>query len=86
MARLLDLNLNISENYQKLCTNVTERMVALSNEKIAIQGRFTIVLSGGLTPKGIYQCMARVSYRKKFLWAKIHYQNIYPIQTKKGSL
>ena len=76
MARFLEATqfiLNVSENYQKLCENVTERILAFSNEKIAIQGRFTIVLSGGLTPKGIYQCMARASYVKKFQWEKIHF-------------
>ena len=55
MARFLEANqfiLNVSENYQELCENVTERILAFSNEKIAIQGRFTIVLSGGLTPRG----------------------------------
>jgi len=65
--------LNISENYQDLCENVTEKILAFSNEKIAIQQRCTIVLSGGLTPKGIYQCMARASFRKKFQWEKIHF-------------
>ena len=76
MARFLENTqfiLNVSESYQKLCENVTERILAFSNEKIAVQGRFTIVLSGGLTPKGIYQCMARSSFRKKFQWEKIHF-------------
>ena len=76
MARFLEANqfiLNISENYQELCENVTERILAFSNEKISIQGRFTIVLSGGLTPKGVYQCMARASYAKKFQWEKIYF-------------
>ena len=63
MARLLDANqfmLNISENYQELCENVTERILAFSNEKIAIQGIFTLVLSGGLTPKGIPKLPVRI--------------------------
>ena len=76
MARFLETNqfiLNISENYQELCDNVTERILAFSNEKIAIQGRFTIVLSGGSTPKGIYRCMVMQPYRKMFQWEKIHF-------------
>ena len=76
MARFLETNqfiLNISENYQELYDNVTERILAFSNEKITIQGRFTIVLSGGLTPKGIYRCMVMQPYRKMFQWEKIHF-------------
>ena len=65
--------LNISENYQEVCKKVTEKILAFSNEKIAIQQRFTIVLSGDLELMGVYQLMARAPYRDKFQWKKIHF-------------
>ncbi len=34
--------------------------------------RFTIALSGGETPKRLYQYLALAAYREKFDWSKIH--------------
>jgi 6-phosphogluconolactonase len=65
--------INIAGNYEDLCEKVTQEILGLSNKKIALQGQFSVVLSGGSTPKGIYQCMASPSYRNKFRWDKIHF-------------
>jgi 6-phosphogluconolactonase len=65
--------INISDNYEDLCEKVTQEILALSNKKIEAQDKFTIALSGGSTPKEIYQCMAGTSYRNKFRWEKIHF-------------
>jgi 6-phosphogluconolactonase len=65
--------LKILDDYQRLCEDVTQEILRLSNKKISKQDRFTIVLSGGLTPKGIYQRMAGTDYRDKFRWEKIHF-------------
>jgi 6-phosphogluconolactonase len=65
--------LNIAENYEELCQKAAQGILDFSNKKIAAQGRFSMVLSGGSTPKGIYQCMAGASYRNKFQWEKMHF-------------
>jgi 6-phosphogluconolactonase len=65
--------INISANYEDLCGKVTQEILDLSNKKIALQNQFSIVLSGGSTPKGIYQCMASPLYRNKFRWEKMHF-------------
>ncbi len=62
----------VTGSYEDLCAKVTSEILNLSEEKIALNGRFTIVLSGGSTPRGIYQYMAS-SYRDKFQWEKIHF-------------
>ncbi|HEY5391498.1 MAG TPA: 6-phosphogluconolactonase, partial [Hanamia sp.] len=63
---------NIADNYEDFCKKVTQEILTFSNERIEIQNEFTIVLSGGATPKGVYQCMASDFYRNKFKWEKIH--------------
>ncbi len=65
--------INIAGNYGEFCAKVTEEILNLSNKRIGTKNCFTIVLSGGSTPKGIYQCMASPSYRNKFRWDKIHF-------------
>ena len=65
--------INIVANYEDLCEKVTQEILDLSNKKIALQNQFSIVLSGGSTPKGIYQCMAGPLYRNKFRWEKMHF-------------
>lgn len=65
--------INITANYEELGEKVTQEILDFSNKKIALQNQFSIVLSGGSTPKGVYQCMARPFYRNKFRWEKIHF-------------
>jgi 6-phosphogluconolactonase len=64
--------IDIAGSYEDLCEKVTQEILVHSNTKIALQNRFNMVLSGGSTPKGIYQCMSGPSYRNKFRWEKIH--------------
>jgi 6-phosphogluconolactonase len=73
ISKMTKPKINITENYEALCEKVTHEILILSNKKIATQKKFSIVLSGGSTPKGIYQCMAGASYRDKFNWEKIHF-------------
>jgi len=65
--------ISIASSYEMFCEQVTQEILAFSNKKIAARGQFTVVLSGGVTPKGVYECMAGPSYREKFQWNKIHF-------------
>jgi 6-phosphogluconolactonase len=49
-----------------------ERFVQLSRSAIQAQGRFSVALSGGSTPKRIYQLLATDEYRDQIDWAKVH--------------
>jgi 6-phosphogluconolactonase len=64
--------INIAENYEDLCGKVTQEILSLSTQNITANNKFSMVLSGGSTPKGIYQCMASPSFRNKFRWEKMH--------------
>lgn len=65
--------INISNNYEDLCEKVTQEILAFSNKKFLTQEKFTIVLSGGSTPKGIYRCMASAPYLDKFNWERMYF-------------
>ena len=76
MARFLKdthFKIDVADDYKSLCEVVVQEILGLSNKIIAKQKKFTIVLSGGSTPKGIYQWMISPSYRNKFQWDKMHF-------------
>ena len=62
----------VARNYESLCDAAVQRMLTLIRVKIADQGIFTMALSGGATPKGLYTLMASSKYRNDFPWEKIH--------------
>ena len=51
---------------------VADWMVDCIAETLKKQGYFTLVLSGGNTPKSIYQLLSATPYREKIIWGKIH--------------
>ena len=61
------------DGYKALCRTVVKEILALAKKKSAAKGSFTIALSGGATPRGIYNLMAAAAYRKKFPWRKMHF-------------
>ena len=62
-----------AKNYEEFCVQVVEKILTLSKQRIQKQGRFTIALSGGSTPEGIYSLMAGHSYRDQFDWEGIDF-------------
>lgn len=52
---------------------VADWMVDVIAETLKKQDRFTLVLSGGNTPKALYQLLSATPYREKVDWKKIHF-------------
>lgn len=50
-----------------------EQFIALAEESIAAHGIFTVALSGGSTPRAIYEKLASAEYSKKVDWAKVRF-------------
>ncbi len=50
---------------------VAEKIIALSSKYIHEHGRFTIALSGGSTPSGLYALLATGNYSKRIDWKNI---------------
>lgn len=55
-----------------LAHTAAELFVALAKPAIAEQGRFTVALSGGSTPKALYQLLAREPYANQIEWPHVH--------------
>jgi 6-phosphogluconolactonase len=48
------------------------RIMAQAAEFMALQERFSIVLSGGSTPKTLYELLASPAYRDQIDWTRVH--------------
>jgi 6-phosphogluconolactonase len=49
-----------------------ERIVALANEAIDQRGRFLLSLSGGSTPRPLYELLASEPYVARIDWSRVH--------------
>ena len=69
------MNVKIFESPDELARATAERFVEMSNEAIANKGRFTLALSGGSTPKILYQLLADPDepFRDRISWGKIDF-------------
>ena len=45
----------------------------LSKTSIASQGKFTVAISGGSTPRRLYSLLASEQYRDKVMWNRVHF-------------
>jgi 6-phosphogluconolactonase len=62
----------ISKNIEELSEQVASWMVDYIKNILQNQDRFTICLSGGSTPKKLYQLLASEDFKNKIDWTKIH--------------
>lgn len=62
----------IHENSDVLARQAARYLTELSRESIRTSRRFTLVLSGGFTPKGLYERLAEAEFSKKLDWNSIH--------------
>ena len=67
--------IEIFANAQELARGAAEYFIARSGEAVAQKGFFTVALSGGSTPKVLYQLLADENepFRAQVPWAKIHF-------------
>ena len=63
----------VSNNYHQLATELAKRVLELSRSAIKARGEFTIALSGGTTPKGLYLRMTESDLRNEFKWQSMHF-------------
>ena len=62
----------IAKSAKDLATAVAEHFVALAREAIATRGRFSVVLAGGSTPRGVYERLASKGFAERVDWQRIH--------------
>ena len=66
------MQLSISTNIDELNWRVAEWIVDSINEDLQQLDRFTMVLSGGSTPKKLYHLLASEEFKNKIDWQKLH--------------
>lgn len=66
-------NLVVSEDLQTLGRRAAEMFVRVGNEAIERTNRFTVALSGGSTPKLLFQTLAGADFRGRIDWTKTRF-------------
>lgn len=62
----------IFSDAKQLQIALADRFVQLAQAAVETTGRFTVALSGGSTPKALYELLASDSYKNKISWATVH--------------
>lgn len=68
-AQMLEIFSSITE----LNRHAAERLIDIGNEAIASRGRFDLVLSGGSTPRGLYQLLSEDSFKSRLDWPRVYF-------------
>jgi 6-phosphogluconolactonase len=67
------MNLIVKKDSDELSRDFAIWLTEYIEEKLEQQNRFTIVLSGGNTPKKLYQLLASDEFKNKIEWSKLHF-------------
>ena len=67
------MKLHIYKTEEELLTGFVSFFIGTAQKFIAKQGTFNIVLSGGNSPKKLYELLASPEYNKKIDWSKIFF-------------
>jgi 6-phosphogluconolactonase len=62
----------VCDDKEALYAEAARRFVALAAEAVAARGRFTVALSGGSTPKALFELLATDEWRGRVEWGKAH--------------
>lgn len=65
-------NLIVPGNYQKTLVFCVEHFIAISKQSLANHGFFAVALSGGSTPKAIFEKLCSSPYKEQISWSNIH--------------
>ena len=66
------MQLHIYKNAEETCNALADWITELINKTLEVKEKLTLALSGGETPKILFQILASEAYRKKINWSRIH--------------
>lgn len=66
------MQLHIFKNTDELSKTVADWMVEHISKTLQQQDRFTLVVSGGSTPKKLHELLASDNYKNKIDWSRLH--------------
>ena len=64
--------IRIFNDLEALSLAAAEMFVDMANQAIASRGRFSVALSGGNTPRRLYEILANTSIRERIHWESVH--------------
>ncbi len=62
----------VCENAEAVCAEAAQRFASAADVAINEQGKFRVALSGGSTPRRLYQQLASATWREKINWQRVH--------------
>ncbi len=65
--------LKVFENIDELLNSLATFLIKIANEAIEEKGEFTLSLSGGNSPKRLYELLASEAYKYQVDWNKVHF-------------
>jgi 6-phosphogluconolactonase len=66
------VDIQISSNANQLARKAAESFLEVGNQAIRENGRFSVALSGGSTPKAAYQLLRSPEFSAKIEWSSVH--------------
>jgi 6-phosphogluconolactonase len=66
------MHLHVFKNTGELSKTAADWMIERIDKTLQQQDRFTLVLSGGSTPKKLHELLASDNYKNKIDWSKLH--------------
>jgi len=67
------MKLNIFNNEGEVLDALAQYFVNVANEAIAAKGKFSVALSGGNSPKKLYELLASTTYADSVAWDKVYF-------------
>ncbi|MGB7620810.1 MAG: 6-phosphogluconolactonase [Terriglobia bacterium] len=71
-SNALKREIEIYKNLEELSHAAAERFISNSSAAIEARDRFTVVLSGGSTPRALYALLATEPFSSRINWLKVH--------------
>jgi 6-phosphogluconolactonase len=68
----MECQIIICRDVDELNRKAAEQFIGLANNAIQRSGQFTVALSGGSTPRGLYTLLATPEYRNRIDWFHVH--------------
>ena len=72
ISPVTDREIIICLDTKELSRKAAEQFVALARQANAANGRFSVALSGGSTPKALYSLLATGEFSEQLTWRQIH--------------
>jgi 6-phosphogluconolactonase len=66
------MNLNIFNNEDEVLDALAQHFVEVASQAISAKGKFSVALSGGNSPKKLYELLAS-TYHDKIEWEKVFF-------------